>query len=562
MLKVLRKRLECHLTEFYVFDLSDPSLTYLQDELSQRIDQIANSISTLVNPKRVILVKGLENSIGLFGDYPPVLQDLNFVRDALADSVPYPVLFCLPSYAINRVIKFAPDFWSWKSGVFRILASHDRQDEASIYALHTRKLLGGASQLEKQEQIKLLEKLAQEFDPLAANRNKTDLRIAVQALIELGIVYISSGEFLKAQAALKPTTQIFVKSEWQPETQRDVAIRIRYLIWQGWLDCRLGRVAQANQGLNTALVLSGQIDLDLKAVSSSCLGRLKAQQGQIEKAITLFQQALDIHEHIGHPQGKARNLHAIASIKVQQGQVEEAIALFQQSVVIYEHIGDAHGKAATLNAIASIKVQQGQVEEAITLFQQSMVIYEHIGDAHGKAATLNEIAKIKVQQGQVEEAITLFQQSLKIDERIGNPYGKAATLKEIAKIKAQQGQVEEASKLFQQSLDIFERIGSPYGKAATLRELASISANQGDVDKANKLYEESLAILKRVGAVLGQAKTLWKYGEFLADDQPDLTIAVSYLQESLDILRRLGSPDAVTVKALLEQVQVRANSYP
>jgi tetratricopeptide (TPR) repeat protein len=419
-------------------------------------------------PKRVILVKGLENAIGLFGDYPPVLQDLNFVRDALADSVPCPVLFCLPSYAINRVIKYAPDFWSWKSGVFRILASHDRQDEASIYALHAQGLIVNASQLEKQARIQLLEKLAQEFDPLAANRSKADLRIAAQALIELGIVHIFSGEYLKAQAALEPTAKIFAKSAWQPETRRDLMIRIRYLTWQGHLDSLLGRMDQAEQGLNTALVLNDNVDFGLKAASYFCLGKLKSHQGQVEEAITLSQQSLNIYKRIGHADGKAATLHQIADIKADQGQVEEAIALFQQSLDIYERIGNAQGKAATLYEIANIKAQQGQVKEAIALYQQSLDIYERIGDAKGKANTLHSIAKIKAQQGQVEEAIALYQQSLDIEERIGDAQGKAATLNAIARIKARQGQVEEAIALFQQSLDIYERIGSP--DAATVQD--------------------------------------------------------------------------------------------
>ena len=69
--------------------------------------------------KLVLIIQGLEKSIGKNGDYPPVLQDLNFVRDAFTNSVPYPIVFFLPDYAIARVVKFAPDFWAWKSGFFR-----------------------------------------------------------------------------------------------------------------------------------------------------------------------------------------------------------------------------------------------------------------------------------------------------------------------------------------------------------------------------------------------------------------------------------------------------------
>jgi hypothetical protein len=34
------------------------------------------------------------------------------------NSVPHPLLFVLPDYAITRIAKFAPDFWAWRSGVF------------------------------------------------------------------------------------------------------------------------------------------------------------------------------------------------------------------------------------------------------------------------------------------------------------------------------------------------------------------------------------------------------------------------------------------------------------
>jgi tetratricopeptide (TPR) repeat protein len=245
VLKALKTRPECAGTQFHVFTFDDPNLRFLKDALEEKIQQLPPPVSQLIEEKRVIFVKGLENAIGLFGDYPPVLQDLNFVRDAWIESVPYPVLFCLPSYAINRIIKFAPDFWSWKSGIFRIAASQERQDEASIYALHAHRMFGNASQLEKQERIRLLEKLSQEFDPLQAHRSKTDLRIAAQALAELGVVYISTGNLTKAQDSLRHAAQIFERPEWYPETQRDLEIRIRSLNFQGCVARESGDIYKA-----------------------------------------------------------------------------------------------------------------------------------------------------------------------------------------------------------------------------------------------------------------------------------------------------------------------------
>lgn len=52
-------------------------------------------------------------------------------------------------------------------------------------------------------------------------------------------------------------------------------------------------------------------------------------------------------------------LHQLASLKADTGQIEEAIALYEQSLVINETIGNVQVKAATLNQLASLQAKQG-----------------------------------------------------------------------------------------------------------------------------------------------------------------------------------------------------------
>ncbi|PSN13843.1 hypothetical protein C7293_14175 [filamentous cyanobacterium CCT1] len=449
LLKVLRKRPECRLTEFYVFDLSDPNLTYLQDELIQRINQIVKPISTLVNPKRVILVMGLENSIGLFGDYPPVLQDLNFVRDALADSVPYPVLFCLPSYAINRVIKFAPDFWSWKSGLFKIKSVQNSEDNASIRALYATKLLGSLNQLERQERVQLLECLVQEFSPLEGHRNKDDLRVCVKALIQLAVIHTNYGEYSKSEEILDQAIKILDSPDWQPEKLQDTVLRLDYLRWRGFLSLCLGNVADAENNFKASLLINDEIDEFEEGHILQLLGRIEAKRGNLNEAATLYKKSLAISERSGIAgleskilsliNLKASTLYHMAKLQAMQGQIEEAIALLQQSLDINERIGDAQDKALTLHAIADIKAGQGQVDEAIALYQQSLTIKERIGDEKGQAICLLLIGYITSQQGDLVTAIPYLQESLDILQRIGSP--DAATVQ--AHLEQAQAQVEE-----------------------------------------------------------------------------------------------------------------------
>ncbi|MEH2338537.1 tetratricopeptide repeat protein [Nostoc sp.] len=74
------------------------------------------------------------------------------------------------------------------------------------------------------------------------------------------------------------------------------------------------------------------------------LGRIYANKGEVEQAIALYNQSLEIEERIGNVQGKAATLHRLGRIYANKGEVDEAIALFNQSLEIKESIGDVQGK--------------------------------------------------------------------------------------------------------------------------------------------------------------------------------------------------------------------------
>jgi len=92
-------------------------------------------------------------------------------------------------------------------------------------------------------------------------------------------------------------------------------------------------------------------------------------------------------------------LHAMAGLIAQRGDIEGAIALYQQSLEITERINDVKGKAATLHQMAGLIAQRGDVEGAIALYQQSLEIDERINDVQGKAATLASMAYLAGQTG-------------------------------------------------------------------------------------------------------------------------------------------------------------------
>jgi tetratricopeptide (TPR) repeat protein len=127
-----------------------------------------------------------------------------------------------------------------------------------------------------------------------------------------------------------------------------------------------------------------------------------------------------------------------------RGDLDGAMRLYQQSLELDERLGDLKGKAATLHAMASVLVTRGDLDGAMRLYQQSLELDERLGDLQGKAATLHAMANVLVTRGDLDGAMRLYQQSLELDERLGNLQGKAITLGTMGQALWAQGKHGEA----------------------------------------------------------------------------------------------------------------------
>ncbi|WP_445248157.1 tetratricopeptide repeat protein [Microcoleus sp. OTE_8_concoct_300] len=463
---------DCQEMQFEVWDFPEPDLRCLIDEILK----VLPTVKVQPHKKLILIVRGLEHSIGITGEDPPILVDFNGVRDAYPIKVPHPMLFCLPHYAITRIANFAPDLWAKNSGTFVFKTPANTRDDAVSQTLDASKGITNCEVPEKQERIDLLKRFLMEYTP-SHGRKQTEgnLKNRIRILNELGIAHRSRSEYPAAKYYLEQALDLAKDDE-----------ELRYL--------------------------------------------------------------------------KANTLHELGISYANQGEVATAIALYEQSLEIKEKIGDVQGKAATLHQLAGIYAKQEEVATAIAFYQESLELQEKIGDVLGKAATLPQLAIIYANQGEVAKAIALYEKSLELQEQIGNVQGKAATLHQLAGIYANQGEVAKAIAFYEESLELKENIGNLQGKAATLHCLAIIYATQGEVAKAIAFYQQSLELKEQIGDSRGKAATFAMLGQLLADKKGDFGKALNYLQQSLDILQHLRSPDAETVRQLIAGVQQRAGN--
>jgi tetratricopeptide (TPR) repeat protein len=351
--------------------LADESLQYFGLEVREKLQTIA------LNPDRqpVLLISGLERSIGAFGEYPAVLSNLNMERDSYPRILPYPIVLLLPGYAITRCARYAPDFWSWKS--------IDVQLQSETPA----------------------PEISPPIKPLA-----TDLTTVKPV----------------SQSRFDLLTQLLAEN---PEPTVD---RARLLNQLGDAYRSIYENEQAESSYRSALAIYDNLPASLdRAKTMDGLARLYNFLGKYSAALQLWPQALTIQQEIGDRQGEAASLHQMSMVYQTLGDLPQALALSQQSIEIQREMGDQLGEAGSLHQMSIIYQTLGDLPQALALCEQSIKIKREIGDRQGEAASLAQMAAIAYQQDNTVLEQKLYLQSAVLLGTIGNYSGLIITLRNL-----------------------------------------------------------------------------------------------------------------------------------
>ena len=429
-----------------VWEFNEPKLRLL-DELEKRLETLPRQ----EGKKLVLVLRGLENAIGVVGDYPPFLVDLNFVRDAYARLAPHPVVFVLPDYAITRVANFAPDFWAWKSGVFKFKTSQEAR-EFAFDEINSDRILGNYLKPEKQERIDLLHRLLMEANPSGSDpTSNPNFLDQINILNELGVAYRSLSEF-----------NLSIEFDRQ------------------------------------ALLLSQKIkNRNTEANAFNALGNTYRSLGDYQQAINFYQQSLEIKREIGDRHGEANTFNNLGNTYSSLGDYQQAINFYQQSLEIKREIGDRYGEASSFGNLGIVYSSLGQYQQAIDFYQKSLETFRELGDHNGEANSLGNLGTAFQALGQYQQAIPFFQQQLDISREIGNRHGEGNSLNNLGIAFHFFGQYQQAILFFEQSLEIFREVGNLQDEAMALDNLGhaleTVAHTNESLDAFNdsrQIYEE------------------------------------------------------------------------
>lgn len=261
--------------------------------------------------------------------------------------------------------------------------------------------------------------------------------------------------------------------------------------------------------------LTGARLLVADARSMQC--RALANVGDVAGSARTCGEAREIYQAAGDWAGAARVLHAMAEVPLDQGDLDHAQSLYEEALAITRRIGDQRGIARELGNLGDVFQEQGQFAKAEQFQRDSLRVSLEVGARANVAGRQGALAEILREQGRLREALALNKESISLAREVGNAELEAIDLSDLGDLSADLGDLGEATRQYNQALKIFHDIGEKGYQTATQVALGRIRVEQGDTAAARAIYEQAIATQKQLGVKGDLAETQLAMGELLCE---------------------------------------------
>jgi tetratricopeptide (TPR) repeat protein len=502
-------------------DSQEPSL---KQAITQQVTLTENAIAIVLGAETLGSFNQNESLKKFFGY-------LQWTREALRE-LKMPIILWIPSRIYDQIPKQAPDFWSWRNGVFHFQPELSLvQGDSSI-----NQSLGNIKDNQEgsvfsPEQLEA--SLAEAIQQWGADSSKTEVLYS-----QLGTLYTERVESAKST-----------------NRQKELILAQEYL--------------------EKAIVLQTKFQkLEALATSLNNLAVLYDNQGRYSEAEPLYLEALEMRRRLftsDHP-NIATSLNNLAYLYHNQGRYSEAEPLYLEALEMRKRlfIGDHSDVATSLNNLASLYKSQGKYSEAEPLYLDALEMRRRLftGDHPDVATSLNNLALLYHNQGKYSEAEPLYLDALEMTKRLftgDHPY-VASSLNNLASLYKSQGKYSEAEPLYLDALEMRRRLftGDHPDVATSLNNLASLYHNQGRYSEAEPLYLDALEMTKRLftGDHPDVATSLNNLAYFYYKQGKHSEAEPLYLDALAMSERTLGAnhPNTITVRDNLRHLQQQMTS--
>ena len=232
------------------------------------------------------------------------------------------------------------------------------------------------------------------------------------------------------------------------------------------------------------------------------IGSMYTELGQFDKARNFQQQSLDLFTVIGKEEGIGLGNNNLGRILLIEGDLSGATKYMLEGI---RHNELAHNESGLLPGYGNLSVimaQQEDFEKATEYALRGLAIAEKLNNQQAISSFLSNLGGFTVESGRQLEGIGYHERSLNLAQEMGNRGGEMMALYNMGSAYGELGQHERALELLTRALEVAKEMKEPYREAMALSGLAAASQGLERHDEAVRYGEMSLAMMQEIGATV------------------------------------------------------------
>jgi tetratricopeptide (TPR) repeat protein len=138
------------------------------------------------------------------------------------------------------------------------------------------------------------------------------------------------------------------------------------------------------------------------------LGSALAAQGETQRSVSLFNEALALCRKVGDKWVTALTLHYSAYWAIVRGETDGMIPLVEESLSLFRALGARREIPRALGNLGLIAHARCDYRRAAAAFRESLTLFREVGDKRGIALCFERLARVAGAQRRLTKAARLF----------------------------------------------------------------------------------------------------------------------------------------------------------
>ena len=280
-------------------------------------------------------------------------------------------------------------------------------------------------------------------------------------------------EFANVQAVL----------DWALEWgEIELAVRLGSALW--WFMWLRGHFTEMRWRLDQALARRSLLPASLQANLMIARGAIASVNGEHERAMALFQEALGVErERLGVRQ-VTQVLRSMAIALSRQGEYQRATELLDECLALSREMESPTEVTAALRGLAKMALHVRDYERAERLYDEALDLSRAHADRNGVVWALHGLGEVARHRGDFDGAATLLKEGLRICREIDSKPGTAYLGLASAHVARYQGDLGEARRRYQEALRLLYELGNRRRVAICLFGLAALDVRENAFERA------------------------------------------------------------------------------